>query len=215
MPLAPIKDRTISMVLESDLDKDDTNSSGQVLRKPSQSFTDRFIPSSGLSGAVARNVMKDKLAKTLNLVGPTSVDFSYEADVAVESGLFTSFIQPWFIKPVVINIKGESYLGTSPVISRADRDVEKTLEKFTKSLNDFSERVGSPGNKDRVLLEIRNNPRNARRFFGYIRRFTFGENVSSPFMLTYGIDFVGRSVDNMEIVAGRNNALRAIKRAGG
>lgn len=214
MPLAPVKERTISLTLESDLVKDSTNGSGTNLQRPSQSFTDRFIPTSGLVGAVARNVMGNALTKTLNLVGPMSIDFSYDADVAVEQGLFTSYIQPWFVKPVTIEIKGESYLGTYPVISRADKDVENVLTKLLKSLNDFSDRVGSPGNKDRVLLEVRSNPRNARRFFGYLRHFSFGENVNTPFILNYGISFVGRSVDNMEVVNGRSRAQQALRRAG-
>lgn len=213
MPLAPVKDRTISLTLEKDLVSDAANGTGQALTKPSQSFTDKFIPSSGLTGAVARNVF-GKISPTLNLVGPMSIDFTYEADVAVEQGLFTSYIQPWFVKPVTINIKGESYLGTYVLISRADRDVEKSLDKLMTSLNDFSDRVGQPGDKSRVLLEIKNNPRGARRFWGYIRHLNFGENVANPFILNYDLSFVGRSVDNMEIVSGKNNARAALKRAG-
>jgi hypothetical protein len=214
MPLSPVKDRTISLTLEKDLKSDATNGTGQALLKPSQSFTDKFLPSSGLAGAVARNVF-GAISPTLKLVGPMSIDFNYEADVAVEPGLFTSYIQPWFVKPVQISIKGESYLGTYTLISRADRDVEDALSKLMSSLNDFSERVGSPGNKSRVLLEIKNNPRGARRFLGYVRHLSFGENVSTPFILNYEIGFVGRSVDNMEIVSGKNNARAALKRAGG
>jgi len=214
MPLAPIKDRTISLTLESDIKENSTNSNSTVLRKPSQSFTDKFIPSSGIAGAVARKVLNLKPDPTLRLVGPMAIDFTYEAEVAVEDGLFTSYIQPWFVKPVSISIRGESYLGTYTLISRADKDVESALKKMLESLNDFSARVGHPGTKSRVLLEIRNNPRNARRFLGYIRRLNFGENVSTPFILNYEIGFVGRSVDDMEVVAGKVNAREALKRAG-
>jgi hypothetical protein len=213
MPLAPVKDRTISLTLEKDLVADSANGTGQQLRKPAQSFTDKFIPTSGLIGAVARNVF-GKIDPTLKLVGPMSIDLSYEADVAVEQGLFTSFIQPWFVKPVRISIKGESYLGAYTLISRGDKDVERSLDKLMTSLNDFSDRVGQAGNKSRVLLEIRNNPRGSRRFWGYINRLNFGENVATPFILNYEIGFVGRPIDNMEIVSGKNNARAALKRAG-
>lgn len=201
------------MTLEKDLKADATNGTGQNLLKPSQSFTDKFIPSNGLIGAVARDVF-GKVDPTLKLVGPMSIDFSYDADVAVEPGLFTSYIQPWFVKPVSISIKGESYLGTYVLISRADKDVESALDKLTTSLNDFSDRVGSAGDKSRVLLEIKNNPRGARRFLGYIKHLSFGENVQTPFILNYEIGFIGRSIDNMQIVSGKNNARAALKRAG-
>lgn len=213
MPLLPVKSRTIKITLENDLKTVADPNSGAVTPPTSKAFTDRFIPTTGVAGSVANRIRGPQ--KTLTLVGPTAIDIGFEAGVAEEMGLFTSFLQPWFIKPVQVTIKGESYLGTYAVASRGDKDAQNLLAKFKRSLNDFSPMVGTPGTQERAYLDIGNNPIGMKKFFGYIKRLTFSEQISNPYMIGYEMSFVGRNVDDAQIAKGKEGARAAIVRAGG
>ncbi len=211
MPLLPTKSRTISLTIQ----KPASGKDPQSLQTPSQGFVSKYIPSTGIAGAVSKNLLGRTVESTLNLVGPTAIDITFEADIASESGLFTSFLQPWSMKPTAVTIKGESYLGAFPLISNADTDVKDILARFRSTLNDFSGRLGTPGTGRRVLLEFRNNPDGARRFLGFIRRFHFGESISAHYLLPYEIDFIGRPVDGVKISEGREDGRRSLARYGG
>ncbi len=208
--MAGAKERTILLTLEGDLEP---NQGQFPLKRPSEDYVKQFIPTSGLVGAIPKAILGER--KTLELVGPAGVYFDYNADVAVVPGLFTSFIQPWFFKPVGVSVRGESYLGTYPVLSKGDKDVERIIAKMNKSLADFTDRIGPAGTGERVLIEIRNNPVNSRRFFGYINHFHYEETTAMPYIFPYDFSFVGRSMDSAQIAAGRQAGRDSLKAFGG
>lgn len=206
MPLFPLKDRTISLTLERDLPRQ-----GEVqsqLAKYASDFSQRFIPSTGPAGAAAKALGASQ--KVLRLVGPNYMSFDFDAAVAEEAGPFTSHLQPWYIKPVVVSIKGESYLGTYAGVSRSDADVKNLLDKFKKQLTDFTPRFGTPGTQERIQIEIASNPQGSRKFLGYIRRFSFSESINNPYMLPYEMVFVGRNVDNLQVARGASYGAVAL-----
>jgi hypothetical protein len=210
MPLFPVKDRTISLTMESDLPQQ-----GEVqsqLSKYAKNFAQKFIPSTGPAGAAANAL--GLASKTLKLVGPAYMNFDFDAAVAEEPGPFTSHLQGWYIRPVVVSIKGESYLGTYTGVSRSDGDIKKLLEKFKQQLTDFTPRYGTPGTQERVQIEIANNPPGSRKFFGYIKHLSFSEAITSPYLLPYDLTFIGRNVDNLQIAQGSAYGAQALKQAG-
>ncbi len=209
MPLFPTKNRTISLTIERPA-SEKANPAG-VLNK----FVSQFLPSTGIGGALVNAVKGKDVNSTLSLIGPTSLDINFEADIAIEQGLFTSFMQPWSMNVASVNIKGESYLGAFPLLSNADSDVADILSRFNSTLRDFSGRLGTPGTGRRIMLEIRGNPAGSRRFMGFIRRLHFGESVSASYMLPYEIDFVGRPIDEAKIQSGREGGRRSLERMGG
>ena len=213
MPMFPVRDRTIVLTLESSL-LEYTSVGPTVLTTPSQPFVNKFLPSTGLGGAVMQNVF-GVTDPSIELVGANSIDISHDAAVAEETGLFTSYLQPWFIKPVHITIKGESYLGAYLGVSRGDNEAKRILEAFRKSLNDFTALAGKPGTKERVQLEIRGYPKGMRKFFGYLTKFSTQEQVTNAYILSYDLSFVGRNIDNSQIVKGKGNATAALQAAGG
>jgi hypothetical protein len=146
---------------------------------------------------------------TLDLIGPTSIDIQYSAGVAAEPGLVTSFIQPWFIKPITVTIKGNSYIGAYTGLARADRDAKGILDKFRKSQNDFSDLGGAPGTTARILLELTGMPKGMSRFLGYFTDFSINESVDKVYLLNYSISLVGRNMDDAKVRAGKANASAA------
>ena len=211
MGLAPLKDRTITLTLERDLAE---TSPDVVKLSTTKGFSDRFLPTRGLGGFIRKKIQGDKTREVV-LRGATNISISHSAGVAQSSGLATSFIQPWFIGNIPITIKGQSYLGAYSALSVPDRDVERVLRAFRRSLNDFSSNLGAPGSKERVLLEIKGNPKGARRFLGFITDLDWNEDTNNPYLLDYSISFLGRNVDNAALVKGKANAQREKRKAQG
>ncbi len=205
MPLFPVKDRTIRMTLETR----GANGSSQNTAASQPRFVSQFIPNSGLLGGLVSGSGLRGVESTLDLIGPTSIDIAYSSDVAAEAGLFTSFIQPWFIKPVRITIAGTSYIGAYAGMARADRDAKGILDRFRRSQNDFVDLGGKPGNAARLLIEMTGLPRGMSRFLGYIEDFNIKEGVDKAYLLGYTIQFVGRNMDDAKVRQGKQNGQAA------
>jgi hypothetical protein len=201
MPLALLKDRTISLTLEKDYEAKLSGTQAVL----SNDLFQQFLPTTtGVPGSILNKL--STVNPTIILKGPNYMSFDHVADVAEENGLFTSFLQPWYIRPVNIQIRGGSYLGAYTLLSVPDGDLELTLAMFRKSQGDFSNQVGTPGDRQRVVLNIQNNPQGSRTFLGYFKRLTFSDEIKSAYLLDYQIDFVGRNIDNLGIATGKANA---------
>ena len=208
MAFAPFRDRSVSLTLETELPV--TNEGNSVLGT-NAAFTSRFLPSTGLLGAAAKLAAKvpglNKLEpKSVTLKGASYISVSHAADVASESGVSTSFLQPWFIKPISITVRGQSYLGAYPLISPSDRDVERLLRQFRKMAGDFSPLFGSQGTGERILLELNGYPKGARKFLGYLKRLDWTEDVKNANLLDYTLEFIGRNVDGASLAIGKAGA---------
>lgn len=213
MAIAPAKDRTIRLTKEGDLDFTSSKASGTTQTAQlttGRNFANRFLPSTGVGGLVRRLTG----VKTIILRGPTELSFSYASEIGEVNGLFTSFLQPWYIQNINITIRGQSYLGAYPIFSVPDRDVEDVLSKYRETLNDFTEAVGKVGDKNRFLLEVAGNPKGARKFLGYLRKLSWTENVKNAYMLDYTIDFIGRGVDDAKLTKGKDGASKDMRNAG-
>ena len=77
---------------------------------------------------------------------------------------------------------------------------------FYTALRDFSNRLGPSGTKERVILEISNNPDGSARFIGYIKDFSITEEVKKPYILDYELTFIGKNFDDMSISTGKQGA---------
>jgi len=212
MPLFPVKDRTIRLTLEDITENKNGSRSATIAAQPR--YLTKFIPNSGLLGGIATKVGLSKAESTLDLVGPTSIDINYVADVATESGLYTNFYQPWFIKPVTITISGTSYIGAYSGLSRSDKDVKGILTKFRRSQNDFGDLDGSPGNAARLLLELTGMPRGLSRFLGFMTSFNVKENIDKAYLLGYTMTFIGKDSDNVSVGTGKQKGQQANDQAG-
>ncbi len=221
MPLLPYKDRTIRFTPNSEW-TGVTNTAWPALIGGAVSAGTKklFTPTLSLGGApsptppAALNPSDPKAAvkakskiSAFDLVGPTYINFGLNAGVADESGLNTNSIEPWFIKAIPIQIRGESYLGMYD-IGVHDKDVQNVVALFTESLQEFSF-DGTGGTKEPVVLEIANNPPKMRRFIGYIKGFTFSEDVKKPYFLDYQLDFIGLNLDRFSVSQGKLMAARA------
>ena len=205
MPLFPVKDRTIRLTLEVR----SPDGSSNVTSASQPRYVSQFIPNSGLLGGIIANTKLGAVEATLDLVGPTSIDISYKADVAADVGLFTSFLQPWFIRPVVVTIKGTSYIGAYSGLARSDRDAKGILAKFYKSQNDFADLGGKPGNGARLLLELTGLPKGMNRFLGYITDFGITEGIDKAYLLNYTMSFVGRNMQDAKTRQGKQAGREA------
>lgn len=210
MPLFPVKDRTIRLTLETR----GQNGAAQNTAASQPRFVSQFIPNSGLLGGIVSASGIRTVDSTVDLVGPTSIGIDYDADVAAEPGLYTSFIQPWFIKPVRISITGTSYIGVYAGLARADRDAKNILDKFKRSQNDYVDLGGKPGNAARVLIELSGMPRGMSRFLGYIESFGVKDNIDTVGLLGYTLNIVGRNMDDANVRQGKQNS-KAAKEAQG
>ena len=208
MPIVPTRDRTISLTLESAL-RNTPNK--KVSTKASDKYVSKFIPNSGITGFIAKKSGLE--SATIVLQGPTRINIGLTADIGNDPGIFTSFLQPWFIKNIPVRIDGESYLGAYTGISVGDRDAERLLKKFRDTLNDFSH--DGQYSKERILLEIKGGPQGTRRFLGYIQKLDLTEDIRNPYFLNYSLDFIGRNVDNAALSQGRADALKELNRTRG
>jgi hypothetical protein len=214
MPFAPIRDRSITLTLESELPS--TNTAPTVLAT-NAAFTNRFLPQSGVGAFLAKNTpgLNKLVPKGVTLKGASYISVSHTADIATDQGLSTSFFQPWFVKPVAISVRGQSYLGAYPLVSPSDRDVERLLQKFRVMANDFSSLFGSRGTGERVLLELNGYPSGARKFLGYLKRLDWTEDIKQANLLDYTLEFVGRNVDNASLAKGKANQAQDVQAGGG
>ncbi len=222
MAFAPFRDRSVTLTLEDDLPKPNQGTSALATNA---AFTNRFLPSSGVAGGLAKRVpgLNKLVTKSVTLKGANFISVSHQADIASDTGISTSFLQAWFIKPVTITIRGQSYLGAYPLVSPSDRDVERLLTKFRKTANDFSSLYGNQGTKERFLLELTGYPKGARKFLGFLKRLDWTEDVKNANLLDYTIEFIGRNVDGASLSDGKrggqadqrvNNGLGSLPGAG-
>jgi hypothetical protein len=215
----PVKDRTIWLSLENPA-ATTAGATGAALLSGVGPFVSQFLPANDLLAPFQGNVAEGGLTATqtllqtqgapLALTGPTSIDMAFKAGVADGSGIGTNFLQPWFIKNVPITIKGTSYLGDYPGLSQGDNDAQQILQMFRQSLNDFAENVnGAPGTGQRVILRMTNMPFGMDKFIGYITSFHPSEQIDTVFLINYTLEFIGKSLDNANILTGKNNASLA------
>ena len=198
MPLAPYKDRTIKLTLETEYFAQNPQS------RAVQSVVDLYLPSAGVGGQV-KNLITGN-SGTITLVGPTRMNVALTANIADESGIASTFLEPWQINNVPVKISGESYLGAFEALSVSDNDAPDILSMFYTALRDFSSRLGAAGTKERVVLEISNNPEGSARFIGYIKEFSISEDVKKPYILDYELTFLGKNFDDMSVASGKLGA---------
>ena len=132
----------------------------------------------------------------------SKISFDFRNAVALENGLTKSLLQPWYIEPAAIHISGASYLGAWFDISNEDTDVEDFYRMFTDNFAEIT------GNRNVIVLEVVNNPKNTDRFYGYIQSFNFSEDVSQPYVLKYEIDYIGKP----EFDSVKNDAISGISK---
>ena len=198
---APYRNRSVSLTLESNLP---SNKSTTLITNGA--FVSKFLPSSGLVGQ-ALNKKFNPSGGTLTLSGVNSISGALATDTGTDMGVSTWFIQPWYIKPVPITLKGTSYLGTYPSVSVPDRDFERLLKMFKTVANDFSSLYGAQGTKERVLLELNGYPQGAARFLGLLGSLTWDEEVKNANVINWSLTFVGRSTDGYSVMRGKNGAI--------
>ena len=199
------------MTMESDLGKN--SQVAAQLAQYATNFAQRFIPS--LSAPGAASGFSGLASKSLTLVGPTQMNFDFDAAVGEEMGPFTAHLQGWFIRPVSITVHGESFLGTYTGISRSDGDIQNILENFKQSANEFTTKYGTPGTQEKIQLEFSNNPTGTSKYLGYMKHFSFGELITNPYMLPYEFTFIGRVKDGYQISKGHQYAAIAKQMNGG
>jgi hypothetical protein len=198
MPAASYKDRTVKLTLENTYFQQSQGM--QVI----SNVASLYLPSSGIGGKLQRKLTPKGV---ITLVGPTAMSVELDANIGNESGVATTFLQPWQINNVPVKIKGESYLGAFDAVSVGDGDASGILNLFYTALRDFSSRLGPQGTKERVILEISNNPSGSSRFLGFIKNFTISEDVKKPYILEYELTFIGKNFDDMGISIGKQGAI--------
>jgi hypothetical protein len=142
----------------------------------------------------------------IELIGTNRIRITYESGIAVESGLVVAFIQPWYIKPVSIEISGHSYLGAFQYISKDDKQIEDIYNLYLNSLKE----IEFTKEKRVFGIEIANNPSGTDRFIGYITKFFFTESIENPYLLNYELNFVGKPILEHKKEQGRLNALAGL-----
>jgi len=215
MPLYAARDRSIWIGLEQPAGKG-IQGTNAVLAYANQAFIQQFLPVNDLLTAVAiiNGIVNNGAVNTalqglgpISLAGPTSIDIDYDAKIGDDSGIATNFTQPWFIKNVPVRIKGTSYLGAYEGVSRGDDDAAQILKMYRTSLNDFAQGInGAPGTGQRFLIQLTGMPAGMDRFVGYIRNFHITENIESVYLLDYSLDFLGKCMDNANVMTGTSNA---------
>ena len=201
MPLAPLRNRTITLTPETQIFQ---STETPVRLDTSLNFADKFLPKKGLGGYLTNKIIPNR---SITLAGVTDISIDHKALVADENGLFTSYMQPWYIQNVPIVLSGQSYIGAYPLLSVSDRDLERVMKAFRGSLNDFTGLQGAAGNKERYLLEFGGYFPGARRFLGYFSQVSWKESIKNVNVLDYTISFLGRNVDNAYIVKGKDGAV--------
>ncbi len=202
MAFAPNRNRTITLTPESAVFQQTPQG---VRLDTGKNFSDRFLPKSGL-GKIALEKGFGLGSSTITLAGVTDLSVDNRAIVAEEEGLFESFLQPWYAKPVPILLTGQSYLGAYPVLSVSDRDLERVMSVYKVTLGDFSGLSGAVATKERYLLELGGYFPGAHRFLGYFTQVTWRESVKTVNLLDYTIGFLGRNVDDAFISQGKAGA---------
>ena len=207
MAFAPFRDRSITLTLESEIPVSNKNPGALATNA---AFTNRFLPQSGVGRSLAKIItpgLNKLIPLSVTLKGATHISVNHQVDIGVDQGISTAFLQPWYIKPIPITIRGQSNLGAYPLISPSDRDIERVLQKFRIAANDFSSQFGRAGDGQRFLLELNGYPKGARKFLGYLKALNWTEEVKNANLLDYSIEFIGRNVDNAALVDGKKGAI--------
>jgi len=126
----------------------------------------------------------------VKLIGVNSISFSFESTIAMEPGVSMAFMQPWYIKPASISVKGHSSLGAFQYISKDDKQIEDIYKIYVGALQELKFTKDS-----RVFeLDIANNPQGTDKFMGYITKFDFTEEIDVPFLIKYDLSFIGKPI---------------------
>jgi hypothetical protein len=211
MPLYPVRDRTISLTTEPLAPA--ASAANPAATQPA--FVSQFIPNSGLLGGLTSGGLASlgKAPASVSLIGPTAISMKFAAGVAADSGLFTNFLQPWFIKPIQVIIRGNSYIGAYSGLSRGDNDAQAILQTFRTSQNDFRS-GGGAGTGQRILLKLSGMPSGFSRFMGFITDFDIDEAIKTVYLLDYSLSFIGVSVDQIARRQGQAAAAQALMALG-
>lgn len=198
--LAPTYNRTVSLVSEEGyLSYKQKGALGYVKRAGSD-LTQKYLPAQGRN-TFGKKTISDYLT-FIDLKSVYSISVSHVSGVAVENGLFTSFLQPWYIQPIQITIKGASYLGAYPFLSSRDRELERLLKLYYASLNDFSNLHGAAGNRKRIVMILNGYPDKSKAFNGYITDLTSTESIENANLVDYTLKYVGYDISSADAQAG-------------
>jgi len=148
----------------------------------------------------------------VDLFEVTAVRESTVADVAVFTGVAGSVIQPWYFKPMEVDIEGKSYIGAfDPGIFSTnvgkDPDIEKILTLRDKVTEIFSKPSAAPKEMFYAELEYGQQDNELKRgvyqsLRGHIADITINEEEGTPYVKTYTIKFVGELLEVLNITSG-------------
>ena len=95
MAFAPFRDRSVTLTLENEIPVSNKNPGALA---SNAAFTNRFLPQSGVGRKLAKQVpaLNKILTNSVTLKGATNISVSHQADIGMDLGISTSFLQPWF-----------------------------------------------------------------------------------------------------------------------
>lgn len=221
--LEAMNNRTVSLILEDDYNsftavgKSDSKlaqgalTGANLVKQSAQDLVRQYLPASRLLtttglGSYAAKGANFITGGFLDLKSVYNISVRHEASVAVETGLFTNFMQPWSIKPRAIEIRGTTYLGAYTFLSSKDREGERLIGLYKSTLNDFSGNFGQAGSRKRVVLLLRGYPPGSRNFSGYITSLVFSETVENANLVDYTLSFIGNDLESAAQADGANRA---------
>jgi hypothetical protein len=138
--------------------------------------------------------------------GVTELNINFETVLGEVQGIYKTTLQPWYYKPVTINIKGEMYLGAFQGSDDLHSKGESTVRNMSSQINAFNQLFKSGEfERQKVYLTIDQEPYN---FNGYITSFDYTESVSKPFVLDYSIKFYGLVYDHTALA--RENVAKDV-----
>lgn len=134
---------------------------------------------------------------SIDLTEVRSIRPSSQGATAVMNGVVGPVIQPWYFGPIVMEIRGESYMGAfknRALNVAVDNDVEK-LWRLREIVNERFALSAETIRGLKVVLTIGDSgPENMatnQKFWGNIDNLETEENDDKPYVWTYGFRFTG------------------------
>lgn len=128
----------------------------------------------------------EPVSNAVQLLADT-IDYSISLGAGIVMGLQQSDFAPWYMKPVMITIKGISIVSSNPMIA-SDNIILSMYQKLKANL---SSQNYNYYNKPLFYLYVENGFQDFNEFKGVIHSFDFGEKADYPNKFDYTIKFEG------------------------
>lgn len=147
------------------------------------------------------STITNRLKQIFSFPGVQTVSWEYKRDISEQYGLKSFNLVPWFTKAISVKIKGKYYIGAfaqDTVVDAVNKfiGVESLISWIRDELRRVDELIiqGYADKNNSILSSLRygaDADPDGIELLGFIRNFSVEEDINSPYVQSYVLDYIG------------------------